>query len=291
MWSARSEERIWAIRLIGKHLFQTASLRLAGRMMRLLPLPLRQQVAELAVASCGRRLPLWNLLRIAAQLQALGLGPESAAQMRTRARAGRWLRQVRLGHLQRAPIDELQQHLRAMNWNDPGCRWLSAGGRRRVVCLLPTGDLELALAALIDRPGSPAHYFICSPHRADSLLHRRLLMLQRRGHRLDVAHPRQHGAAWRTLQRGATVIMVLDASFPEGQLHPTHAEPPAVRIARLAGVPLLLLGHRTGDNEQGTLHVVDEFAGDRLRNGAPQLQETARQFLREAPHDWHHLLH
>ncbi|KAG0943717.1 hypothetical protein G6F31_014688 [Rhizopus arrhizus] len=170
-----------------------------------------------------------------------------------------------------------------MAWHDPHGLWPAAGGRRGVVCLLPSCDAELGLAAALDRPGAPAHYFVHCPHHEQSRAYRTLLALQRVGHRLDVDCAGTRGMAWRQLRRGARVFTLLTMN----DVASSDAVPAPLRLARLAGVPVLLLGHRCNGAGAGTLHVVGEYAGAALDAGSPRLLESASRFLRASPHDCH----
>lgn len=251
------------------------------------PLKARLRLAEGAFATLGPLLQAERHGRAFDTLQRLGHAPSAAAELSARFLAGRWLRQAHFQRLQSLPFSALQHVLRGMAWQDPGALWAAAAGRRRVVCLLPTGDVELALAAVLDRPGAPAHYFVNTHHRDDSPELRTLLALKRQGHRLDIGHAQQRGQAWRQLRRGATVVTLLDpCPWRETGV---SKEPAPLRLARLAQVPVLLLGHRRDGSEAGTLSVLGEFSAESLAKGATALYATAHAFLAAAPHDWHDL--
>lgn len=278
MTSRRLGELLWALRLIGHH----AGLEAGCAAAAVLPLRVQARLAECAFRQFGPWLCRQRLNRTRHALLRLGCPPEHAANLAPHVLARDWLRRVTRKRLHALPFDAQQQWLRGMLWRDPQALWAAAGGRRRVVCLLPSGDPELAMAALLDRPGAPAHYFLNSPHREDSPPHRALKQLQRRGHRLDIGQPGPHGRAWRQLRQGATVLTVLGPEL----LVASSPEPAPIRLARLAGVPLMLLGHRQETSDAGTVHVLREFAPHELHAGTHALQSVARAFLADAPHDW-----
>ncbi len=275
MHGRRMGERVWALKLMLGHACGRASLQLGARLSGLFPGTLQQCVAERVFAGLGPTLQARRFNRMRTLLRASGCTPMEATRWTARTLARDWLRQVHRQRLQRLPFAELQRHLRSMAWHDPFHLWPAAAGRRCVVCLLPSGDAELGLAAALDRPGAPAHFFVQCPHREQSHQYRTLQALQRGGHRLDVDRSGRHGSAWRQLQRGATVFTVLtaEALASGGRL------PGPLRLARRAGVPVLLLGHRSDVPDAGTLHVLGEFAGTALEGGAPRLLDSARRFL------------
>lgn len=287
MTSVRNGERLWALRLMARHACHRASLWAGAALLPLLPAPAQISLAEGAFALAGLLLPSERQKRATRTLQRLGHAPSPAMASATRFRARHWLHTARARHLQSLPFPALQRVLRTMAWHDPAALWASSAGRRRVICLLPSGDINLAMAALLDRPGAPAHYFINSSHHEDSPIHRMLLALQRKGHRLDIGRPPRNGQAWRKLRRGATVVTVLDPC--RWRELGEAAEPAPLRLARLAGVPVLLLGHRCNDAAAGTLHVLGEFSAESIAGGATALYTTAHAFLAAAPHDWRDL--
>lgn len=287
MKPARNGERLWALRLMARHALHRASLRVGAALLPMLTAQASTRLAEGAFAALGPLLHAERHSRAFHALQRLGHAPSTAAELSARFLAGHWLRKVHAYHLQSLPFTALQHLLRAMRWRDPGALWPSAAGRRRVVCLLPSGNIELAVAALLDRPGAPAHYFINALHHEDSPMHRTLLALQRQGHRLDIGQPSRCGQAWRKLRRGATVVTVLDPC-PWRQIGKA-TEPAPLRLARLAQVPVLLLGHRCDDSAVGTLHVLGEYSAESIANGATALYTSAHAFLAAAPHDWRDL--
>ncbi len=287
MKASRGHEHLWALRLMVRHACHRASLRLGAALLPLLPAPARISLAEGAASTLGPVLQAERHGRAFHTLQRLGHPPLAAAELSARFLAGRWLQQINFQRLQSLPFSALKHVLRGMAWHDPGALWAAAAGRRRVVCLLPTGDIKLALAALLDRPGAPAHYFVNTYHRADSPELRTLLALKRQGHRLDIGHAQQRGQAWRQLRRGATVVTLLDPC----PWRETGAwkEPAPLRLARLAQVPVLVLGHRRDGSEAGTLSVLGEYSAESLTQGATALYAKAHAFLAAAPHDWHDL--
>lgn len=287
MKPALNGERLWALRLMARHACHRASLRIAAALLPMLPAPARQTLAEGAFAVLGPLLLTERHGRAYGTLQRLGHAPASATTLTARFLAGRWLRKAHARHLQSLPFPALQHLLRGMAWQDPGALWASAAGRRRVVCLLPSGDINLAMAALLDRPGAPAHYFINSLHHEASPMHRTLLALQRQGHRLDIGRPSRCGQALRKLRRGATVLAVLDPC--PWRKTGKATEPAPLRLARLAQVPVLLLGHRCDGSTAGTLHVLGEYGAESIAGGAAALYSAAHAFLAAAPHDWRDL--
>lgn len=276
----------WATRLIGRHAAQWASVRAGALMTRLLPLGLQHRAACWAFATLAPMLRSARRRRAARTLQQLGLPATTAARFSAYFLAHDWLRRARMHAVQALPFPALRQHLRSIAWHDPHALWPAGAGRRRVICLLRTGDLELAAAAVLDRPGAPAHYFIQCTHAPGSPPHRTLLALQRQGHRLDIGTCAQRGAAWRQLQRGASIITVLDTVVPAAAGCPAATDPGPLRLARLAGVPVLLLAHRRDNAKAGTLHVLGEFNGDALAHGAHRVHEAAQAFLAASPLDW-----
>lgn len=274
----RLGELLWALRLISRHAGLEAGLAAAA----MLPLRMHARLVECAFRQFGPWLCRQRLNRTRHALLGMGCSPKHAANLAPRVLERDWLRCAIRKRLHALPFDAQQQWLRGMLWRDPQALWAAAGGRRRVVCLLPSGDPELAVAALIDRPGAPAHYFLNSPHCEDSPPHRVLKQLQRRGHRLDIGRPGEHGRAWRQLRQGATVLAVLGPEL----LMASSPEPAPIRLARLARVPLMLLGHRQGPSDAGTVHVLREFDPHELQPGTHALQGVARAFLADAPHDW-----
>lgn len=284
----RWAERLWVMRLIGGRVCDNAGLCVAGAVARLLPPPVQQRWARRAFAVLGPRLQARRHRRAATRLQQLGLPPARAAQLGSHFLAHDWLRRVRLRHLQSLPFPRLQQHLRAMDWHDPQALWAAGAGRRRVVCLLRSGDMEAAVAAVLDRPGAPAHYFIHCAHADGTPVHRTLRQLQRQGHRLEIGAAGEDGLAWRQLQRGATVISVLDGATLATGSTPVKGkrEPGPLRLARLARVPVLLLGHRPSGKGAGTLHVLGQYPADSLEGGAPRLHDAAAAFLAGSVLDW-----
>ncbi|MDG2507210.1 hypothetical protein P5Y74_03035 [Stenotrophomonas maltophilia] len=287
MKASRGRERLWALRLMARHACHRASLRVGAALLPMLPAPARVSLAVGTASALGPLLQAERHGRAFDTLQRLGHAPSAAAELSARFLAGRWLRQAHFQRLQSLPFSALQHVLRGMAWQDPGALWAAAAGRRRVVCLLPTGDVELALAAVLDRPGAPAHYFVNTHHRDDSPELRTLLALKRQGHRLEIGRAQQRGEAWRQLRRGATVVALLDPC-PWRETGVTR-EPAPLRLARLANVPVLVLGHRRDGSEAGTLSVLGEFSAESLAEGATALYAAAHAFLAAAPHDWHDL--
>ncbi len=287
MSASRGRERRWALHLLARHACHRASLRIGAALLPMLPAPAQASLAEGAFAVLGPLLQAERHGRAFDTLQRLGHASSSASALAARFLAGRWLRSAQARHLQSLPFPALQQRLRAMAWRDPGALWASSAGRRRVICLLPSGNFNLAMAALLDRPGAPAHYFINSLHHEDSPMHRTLLDLQRWGHRLDIGRPPRCGQAWRKLRRGATVVTLLDPC-PWRETG-SAIEPAPLRLARLAQVPVLLLGHRCDGSTAGTLHVLGEYSAASIASGATALYAAAHAFLAAAPHDWHDL--
>ncbi|WP_369040347.1 hypothetical protein [Stenotrophomonas maltophilia] len=288
MQAERMDELLWALRLVGNDACHRASLRLAAAIAPLVPSRAQRQVANGAFAVLGRSVLASRHERMVGALLRLGHCPSIVDRLATRALANAWLRQVRARHLLAQPFTQVQAKCRAIRWNDPHALWPAAAGRRRVICVLPSGDLELATAAVLDRPGAPAHYFINSPYSERSVEHRVLLELQRQGHRLDVGTPRDRGLAWRLLRKGVSVVTLFDPRLPDA-LRRQECAP--LRLARLARVPVLLLGHRHTDDgaDAGTLHVLGEFSGSALEDGAAQVRRAARAFLAASPEDWRDL--
>lgn len=287
MTPAWNGERLWALRLMARHALHRASVKVGAALLPMLSAQASTRLAEGAFATLGPLLHAERHGRTFHTLQRLGHAPSTAAELSARFLAGHWLRKVHAQYLQSLPFPALQHLLRGMAWRDPGALWPSAAGRRRVICLLPSGNIELAMAALLDRPGAPAHYFINALHHEDSPMHRTLQALQRQGHRLDIGQPLRCGQAWRKLRRGATVVTVLDPC-PWRQTG-NATEPPPLRLARLAQVPVLLLGHRCDGSAAGTLHVLGEYSAESIANGATALYASAHAFLAAAPHDWRDL--
>ncbi|MFV1845319.1 hypothetical protein ACNJRW_03940 [Stenotrophomonas maltophilia] len=276
-------ECLWALKLMLGYACRRAGLPLGVLGSRLLPGCLQLWLAERTFAWLGPILLARRFNRLHARLRTPGVTQTEATRWTAELLARAWLRRVRRHRLISLPHAELQRHLRSMTWHDPLGLWPAAAGRRGVVCLLPSGDAELGLAAALDRPGAPAHYFVQCPHHAQSHAYRMLLALQRVGHRLDVDRDGTRGMAWRQLRRGATVFTLLTVD----DVAMSAAVPGPLRLARLAGVPVLLLGHRCDGGGAGTLHVVGEYAGAALDTGSPRLLESARRFLRASPHDCH----
>lgn len=287
MTASRGREYLWALRLMTRHACHRASLQIGAALLPMLPAPARISLAEGVFALLGSLLQPERHARALNTLRRLGHPASSAATLADRFLAGHWLRKAHARHLQSLPFPALQDLLRAMVWRDPGALWASAAGRRRVVCLLPSGDIELAMAALLDRPGAPAHFFINSHLHEESPLHSTLLALQRQGHRLDIGQWPRRGQAWRKLRRGATVVTLLDPCPLRGT--EGGAEPAPLRLARLAQVPVLLLGHRCDGGMAGTLHVLGEYSPGSIASGATSLYAAAHAFLAAAPHDWRDL--
>ncbi len=283
MQGRRMRERVWALKLMLGHACRWAGLRLGVLASRLLPGWLHRWLAEQAFTWLGPMLLARRFIPLRARVHASGCTQTEATRWTARALARAWLRRVRRHHLLSLPQAVLQRHLRTMAWHDPHGLWPATAGRRGVVCLLPSGDAELGLAAALDRPGAPAHYFVHCPHHEQSRAYRTLLALQRVGHRLDVDRGGTRGMAWRQLRRGARVFTLLTMN----DVAASDAVPAPLRLARLAGVPVLLLGHRCDGAGAGTLHVVGEYAGAALDAGSPRLLESARRFLRASPHDCH----
>ncbi|VUL62704.1 hypothetical protein [Stenotrophomonas maltophilia] len=280
MKSAWNRERLWAVRLMAGHACHRASLRVGAALLPCLPPRMQNRMAEEAFAWIGPRLQPHRHTRALGALQQLGHKSSAATRLAARFLATSWIRQARFHRLRHLPFPAQQDVLRAMRWHDPLALWAAAAGRRRVICVLPSGDMELAMAALLDRPGAPSHYFISTYHRQGSPRHRVLAALQRQGHRLDIGQSGQSGQAWRHLRRGASVVTKLDPWSGDGR------EPGPLRLARLAQVPVLLLGHRCDDSEAGTLHVLGEFGAESMAGGAASLRAAALAFLATAPHDW-----
>lgn len=287
MTSVRNGERLWALRLIARHGCHRASLRIGAALLPLLPASAQVSIAEAAFALFGLLLPSVRQRRAARTLEQLGHAPSLAHALATRFRARHWLHIARARQLQSLPFPALQCVLRGMTWLDPAALWTASAGRQRVICLLPSGDINLAVGALLDRPGAPAHYFINSMHHDNSPIHRTLLALQRQGHRLDIGRAPRSGEAWRMLRRGAAVVTVLDP-YPWCRPGET-AEPAPLRLARLARAPVLLLGHRCDGSAVGTLHVLGEYSAECIAGGATALYTAAHAFLAAAPHDWRDL--
>ncbi len=287
MHASGSHKCLWALRLLARHACHRASLRVGAALLPMLPAPVRVSLAEGAFAVLGPLLQAERHGRAFETLQRLGHAPPSATTFASRFLAGRWLRRAHAHRLQSLPFPDLQHLLRSMVWRDPAALWASAAGRRRVVCLLPSGDINLAMAALLDRPGAPAHYFINSHHHEASSAHRTLMALQRQGHRLEVGQSPRNGRAWKQLRRGATVVTVLDPC--PWRMSGSAVEPAPLRLARLAQVPVLLLGHRCDGSMAGTLHVLGEYSAESIGRGATSLYAAAHAFLAAAPHDWRDL--
>jgi len=283
MQGRRMRERLWVLKLMLGHACRRAGLRLGVLASPLLPGWLHSWLAEQAFAWLGPTLLAGRFNRLRARVYASGCTQAEATRWTARALARAWLRRVRWHRLLSLPHAELQRHLRSMTWHDPQGLWPASAGRRGVVCVLPSGDAELGLAAALDRPGAPAHYFVRCPHHEQSRAYRTLLALQRVGHRLDVDRDGTRGMAWRQLRRGAKVFTLLTMN----DVAASDVVPAPLRLARLAGVPVLLLGHRCDGVGAGTLHVVGEYAGAALDTGSPRLLESARRFLRASPHDCH----
>lgn len=280
-------ERLWVLRLIAGHAIQRMALNLSGAASSLLPPVAHRRVTEWAFSLVAPSLQPCLYHRALRALQARGMRAAAARKAAARYLAWDWLRQVRLRTCRKQSLAALRHHMRAIQWHDPQGLWAAAAGRQRVICFLPSGDLELAIAAVLDRPGAPTHYFLKSPHAEHSAEHAVLRNLQRHGRLLEIGGAKHRGQAWRSLRRGATVICILHpadlaASVPEREAGP-------VRLAKLAGVPMLLLGHRYDSSDAGTLHVLGEFGGKSATLSAQCLRESAHSFIAAAPLDWHHL--
>ena len=234
----------------------------------------------------GPRLQTRRYRRTCSALQQLGLPAGTASRLGSIVLAHAWLRRMRQRHLRSLPFPAVKRLARLITWKDPQALWASSAGRRRVVCLLPTGDVELAIAAVLDRPGAPAHYFIHCPHAPGSAEHRILSALQSQGHRLDIGSSSRPGQGWRQLRRGATIIALLDPMLMARSPLPGHRQPAPLRLARLARVPVLLAGHRNDDDGAGTLHVLGEFRLDGSAARSDALYSTVQAFLAASPLDW-----
>lgn len=287
MKAGRMGERLWALRLVAGHSMQRMALIAGGAASALLPPSVHRRVVERGFCLLAPSLQPHRYHRVVRALQARGMNDATAPQAAARYLARDWLRKFRLRVYRKQPLAALRHHLRAIQWHDPKGLWAAAAGRRRVVCILPSGDLELAIAAVLDRPGAPMQFFLNSSYAEHSAEHAVLRGLQRHGRLLETGGTKQRGQAWRSLRRGATVICILDpadlaASVPEREAGP-------VRLAKLAGVPMLLLGHRYDSSDAGTLHVLGEFGGKSATLSAQCLRESAHSFIAAAPLDWHHL--
>ncbi|KRG52526.1 hypothetical protein ARC23_05190 [Stenotrophomonas beteli] len=276
----------WVMRLVHRHALHQAGLHLGSLAARLLPLPLQHRTAQWAFATLGPLLHRARRRRTMTALQRLGLPRHAAARLSTAFLAHAWLRRGRLRHLQALPFPALKHHLRSIAWQDPLALWPAGAGRRRVICVLPTGDLEAAIAALLDRPGAPAHYFINCPHAACSPQYRTLMALQRQSHRLDIGSRAQPGLGWRLLKRGATVVTVLDPVLMASAVSREGRWPAPLRLARAARVPVLLVGHRHDNGSAGTLHVLGEFSLHPDVPGFAALCDAVHGFLAGSPLDW-----
>ncbi len=279
-------ERWWAVRLISGHLGRHAGRSLARAMQSLLPEAALAPATRWAFSAFGPSMQPQRHARACARLMRLGIPSRAASRMGSCFLAHDWLRRARRDRLLALPFPVLRQHLRSIGWHDPHALWQASAGRGRVVCVLPTGDLDLAVGAVLDRPGAPAHYVIRCGHAPDSPLRRALAALQRYGHRLDVDTLEQPGMAWRQLKRGASVVTVLDPfALPSSPAGPVHSPSP-LRLARLTGVPMVLLGHRRERGGAGTLHVIGEYRGDSLAADARGLRDDIEDFLAVAPMEW-----
>lgn len=286
MWARRMGERWWLLRLLSRHALDQASLRLGGGVAHFLSPSQQRRVACRIAAALGPCLQTRRYQRTCSALQQVGLPAGTASRLGSIVLAHAWLRRMRLRHLRSLSFPAVKRRARLITWKDPQALWASGAGRRRVVCLLPTGDVELAIAAVLGRPGAPAHYFIRCPHAPGSVEHRILSALQSQGHRLDIGSSSRPGQGWRQLQRGATIIALLDPLLMARSALPGHRQPAPLRLARLARVPVLLAGHRNDDDGAGTLHVLGEFRLDGSAAKLDALYSAVQAFLAASPLDW-----
>lgn len=289
MQSRRMGERLWALRLIGGHACRQLSVRMGSKASGLLPARWLLRLAEWHATTTGAWRPDQRRRRIHANLLRMGLPRPMLPRLAARFVARDWLREVMFHRMKALLPCELPDHVSSIDWHDPHELWTAAAGRRRVVCLLPTGDVELALAVLLARPGTPAHYVVCSWAGRGSATQRMLQAVRRLGRRVELVTPAQHARAAQYLRQGATVAGVLDLALQGLRDRRTDNVEADVllQLAREARVPVLLLGHRHGGTS-GTLHVLGEFSAE-PDHGARRLHAAAQAFMRAAPEDWRHL--